>query len=56
MGTVCVNRSGRSWPVTRTNGGSDVIAYLNPNDVFSWTHGFNGNDGVNIETISMNLL
>lgn len=43
MRTICINRSGRTLPVTRVNGGSDVIGCLNLNDVFTLTHGWTGN-------------
>ena len=43
MGNYCVNRSGRTFTITRTNGGSDVIGTLYPNEIFAWTGGWNGN-------------
>ena len=30
--------------MTKTNGGSDVIGTIRPNEVFIWTHGWNGNE------------
>ncbi len=37
MGTLFVNKSGRAFKITRTNGGSDVIGTLPVNAIFAWT-------------------
>jgi hypothetical protein len=37
MATICVNRSGKSWKVTKTNGGTDYIGTSKSNQVFVWT-------------------
>ncbi len=52
MGNYCVNRSGRTFTITRTNGGSDVIGTLYPNEIFAWTGSWNGNHtGVDYQSI-----
>lgn len=45
MATICVNRSGKSWKVTKTNGGTDYIGTIKSNQVFVWTGSWNGNEG-----------
>ncbi len=39
----CVNRSGKSLTVTLTNGGSQVIGTITPNEVYMWLESWNGN-------------
>ena len=43
MGTLFVNKSGRAFKITRTNGGSDVIGTLPVNAIFAWTDSWAGN-------------
>ena len=43
MGTLFVNKSGRAFKITRTNGGSDVIGTLPVNAIFAWTDSWDGN-------------
>lgn len=43
MGTVCVNRSGKTWNITESNAGGKVVGQIKPNEVFSWVGGFGGN-------------
>ena len=43
MGNYCVNRSNQVWNITRSNGGTDVIGKLYPNEIFAWVGGWEGN-------------
>lgn len=43
MGTIYVNKSGKSWNVSSGNGTTDTVTTIRPNDVFAWTNGWNGN-------------
>ncbi len=43
MGKYLINRSGKNLTVTKTNGGSDVIGTIKPNEVYANTHEWSGN-------------
>lgn len=50
MAHFCINRTGRTLEVKTSPGiNSGVAGRISPNEVFIWEHGFNGNDGVNID-------
>ncbi len=52
MGRYLINRSGKNLTVTKTNGGSDVIGTIKPNEVYANTHAWAGNHaGVDYQAI-----
>lgn len=44
MGYYCINRSGKTLNVTKTNAGGAVLGTIAPNEIFMYVSGWNGND------------